>query len=445
MIACISPTENDLTETLNTLRYANRAKNMQKPPIPAHLLQFASAKKRKFASRIPPTPAKFIKLNNTLGPSTPSAALKRPVTTPKLNATVACSSSSSVKNIPSFSESLENISESEETMSEISSIYPPSSSKSVTSNIASEMANMTVLDATMLSPIIRRVLSEQQQQQSEREDRLFAKIELLEETLKHTKKTKTPNKRSPVYRRSPRLNNSNLLEETLISGPAFTETRQKMRVSTKTVDVEEMDEDVISSKPFSALKDVTNVVAEKMRRKSVHREKVEQTASPDLCRNSLEEKENEEAAKMAKSMGIDLQMFDDFDNKPKSVQKPKRSVRRTTMLPPELNKTLNESFKDRRRSSRLEALNKFKNPLEVKSNWQIFDQDKHNSNILTMLNSANLQMLQKIPAIGPKTAFLLHTHRELHGQFHSYQDLKTIPGLQKSFFNKFTKTHQVVL
>ena len=150
---------------------------------------------------------------------------------------------------------------------------------------------MTVLDATMLSPIIRRVLSEQQQQQSEREDRLFAKIELLEETLKHTKKTKTPNKSSPVYRRSPRLNNSNLLEETLISGPAFTETRQKMRVSTKTV---EMDEDVvISSKPFSALKDVTNV-AGKLRRKSQHREKVEQTASPDLCRNSLEEKENEE-------------------------------------------------------------------------------------------------------------------------------------------------------
>lgn len=141
MIACISPTENDLTETLNTLRYANRAKNMQKPPIPSHLLQFASAKKRKFASRIPPTPAKYIKLNNTLGPSTPSAALKRPVTTPKLNATVACSRSSSVKNVPSFSESLENISESEETMSEISSIYPPSSSKSVTSKIASEMGN----------------------------------------------------------------------------------------------------------------------------------------------------------------------------------------------------------------------------------------------------------------------------------------------------------------
>ena len=73
---------------------------------------------------------------------------------------------------------------------------------------------------------------------------------------------------------------------------------------------------------------------------------------------------------MAKEMGIDspLLMFgdeDDFDNNTqRTVRKKsvKRSVRRTTMLPPELSKTLNETFKDRRRSSRLEALDlKFKN------------------------------------------------------------------------------------
>ena len=101
--------------------------------------------------------------------------------------------------------------------------------------------------------------------------------------------------------------------------------------------------------------------------------------------------------------------------------------------------------KDRRRSSRIEALKNFKNPLEVTTNWTIFDQDKHNSNILNMLNSANLQMLQKLPAIGPKTAFVLHSHRELHGSFKSLSTLKEIPGLQKSFFNKFCKTHQVVI
>ena len=76
---------------------------------------------------------------------------------------------------------------------------------------------------------------------------------------------------------------------------------------------------------------------------------------------------------MAKEMGIDspLLMFgdedDDLQKIPRTDRKKsvKRSVRRTTMLPPELSKTLNETFKDRRRSSRLEALEKFKNPLDI--------------------------------------------------------------------------------
>ena len=81
---------------------------------------------------------------------------------------------------------------------------------------------------------------------------------------------------------------------------------------------------------------------------------------------------------MAKEMGIDspLLMFgdedDDLQKIPRTDRKKsvKRSVRRTTMLPPELSKTLNETFKDRRRSSRLEALEKFENPLEVRLNYE---------------------------------------------------------------------------
>ena len=41
MIACVSPAETDLTETLNTLRYADRAKQMKKPAVPPHLLKHA--------------------------------------------------------------------------------------------------------------------------------------------------------------------------------------------------------------------------------------------------------------------------------------------------------------------------------------------------------------------------------------------------------------------
>ena len=59
MISCVSPSESDLTETLNTLRYADRAKQMKKPPVPDHLLKHAQAqaKKRRLANMIPPTPA----------------------------------------------------------------------------------------------------------------------------------------------------------------------------------------------------------------------------------------------------------------------------------------------------------------------------------------------------------------------------------------------------
>ena len=76
-------------------------------------------------------------------------------------------------------------------------------------------------------------------------------------------------------------------EETLISGPAFSESRQKMRETENL----EMVDDLIQSKPFSALRDVTN--ADRLRRKSVHKQIVESTASPNLCKKSLEGKEND--------------------------------------------------------------------------------------------------------------------------------------------------------
>jgi hypothetical protein len=451
MIACISPTEADLAETLNTLRYANRAKNMQKPPIPSHLLEvgkMASAKKRRLAAMIPPTPAKFQRLNNTVGPSTPFQSAKKKVGTPKLNATVALTSTN-MKSIPKYSDSLENISEEhdEETLSEISTIYPPSASNSLHSTTTSAApeaaANMTLMDVSMLSPLLRKFAKQFK-------DDFF---QTLETTLKtRDVKIKTPNRSSPkeTSRRSARLPApvfDDSADETLISGPAFTASRNKMRHG-----VEEEVEDLIAKKTLSALKDVTN------NRRSCHKEAVEKTASPSLCTKSLKGKENDEVEQMAKSMGINspLSMFDDDDDnleQPSRITRmttqPKRSVRRTTMLPPELNRTLSESgiinTKDRRRSSRLEAMHKFNNPLEVKSNWRIFDQGQHNQNILDMLNSANLTMLQRLPAIGPKTAFILHTHKELRGPFESLEALKAIPGLPKSFFNKLTKAHQIIL
>ena len=71
------------------------------------------------------------------------------------------------------------------------------------------------------------------------------------------------------------------------------------------------------------------------------------------------------------------------------------------------------------------------------------DQEKHNSRILELLNTANIKMLQSMPAIGPKTAYLLMQHRELHHGFQSLDELKDIPGIQKNFYMKFVTTHQI--
>ena len=65
------------------MRYANRAKELTKPPVPKYLLKEAEAQKRKkkYAGlHIPPTPAHWkrphFKMNNTIETPTPSKRLK---------------------------------------------------------------------------------------------------------------------------------------------------------------------------------------------------------------------------------------------------------------------------------------------------------------------------------------------------------------------------------
>ena len=63
------------------------------------------------------------------------------------------------------------------------------------------------------------------------------------------------------------------------------------------------------------------------------------------------------------------------------------------------------------RYSSNDGTGEFKQPFDVKHNWKIRNQVKHNSQLLGLLNTANLKMLQAIPAIGPKTAYILYEHR----------------------------------
>ena len=97
-------------------------------------------------------------------------------------------------------------------------------------------------------------------------------------------------------------------------------------------------------------------------------------------------------------------------------------------------------------------------------------QKTHNNNILTLLNTANIAMLtvsdlpffspllclyllfpitvpffhqQKLPAVGPKSAFVIQQYRDLHDGIKTIEELKDIPGLAKTFYNKFCVQNQV--
>jgi len=159
-----------------------------------------------------------------------------------------------------------------------------------------------------------------------------------------------------------------------------------------------------------------------------------------------------------------------------AVKKPavKKSIRRTTMLTSEIfdGVTLADIRKDqqslamgnpnRRRSSRVERIyygspsnigkardqeeaSQFKHPLMVKENWKVLAgrQKTHNNNILTLLNTANTAMLTKLPAVGPKSAFVLQQYRDLHDGIKTIGELKDIPGLSRNFFDKFCTQNQV--
>jgi len=70
-------------------------------------------------------------------------------------------------------------------------------------------------------------------------------------------------------------------------------------------------------------------------------------------------------------------------------------------------------------------------------------QRTHNNNILTLLNTANTAMLTKLPAVGPKSAYVLQQYRDLHDGIKSIGELKDIPGLSRNFFDKFCTQNQV--
>ena len=77
-----------MQETVNTLKFANKAKSLSTNPIPAFLLEssgLSAAKKRKFGETIPKTPGVW---NKTISTPTPSKIVKKNNSRRHLNATI---------------------------------------------------------------------------------------------------------------------------------------------------------------------------------------------------------------------------------------------------------------------------------------------------------------------------------------------------------------------
>jgi len=79
----------------------------------------------------------------------------------------------------------------------------------------------------------------------------------------------------------------------------------------------------------------------------------------------------------------------------------------------------------------------------VDENWKVDQQKKHNENILNFLNSANMKVLQALPAVGPKSACVIHTYRDLNGEIKNLLELKSIQGLARNFWKKFVQDNQI--
>ena len=255
MIACISPAADDVKETVNTLRYANFVKRMEKPEMPAHL----NVSRTKM---LPPTPANFRKreLNHTI--ETPTPTKRR-----ALDGSAGWRMNKSASDLPKFPlETIRDVSEDFELSDSVSDI------SSIAHNAASS-ANLSVVEASrsVLSPMMRSLKDDLKKHI---EDTIKGQLEAS--ILMTAKKAKrTPRKTSSPVRRSPRLQGKSDdeekaeeeeeedFEETIISGAAFARVRDNMREAAGAV-------------VRNALGDVTN------KAKVEQKKKVEETASPVL-------------------------------------------------------------------------------------------------------------------------------------------------------------------
>lgn len=72
-------------------------------------------------------------------------------------------------------------------------------------------------------------------------------------------------------------------------------------------------------------------------------------------------------------------------------------------------------------------------------------QDDQNEAMVIFLNRASVKEIATLPAIGYKTAQLIYNHREMRGKFTSLMQIRNVPGINQTVFNKFLLQNQLTL
>lgn len=72
-------------------------------------------------------------------------------------------------------------------------------------------------------------------------------------------------------------------------------------------------------------------------------------------------------------------------------------------------------------------------------------QDDQNEAMVIFLNRASIKEIATLPAIGHKTAQLIHNQREMRGKFTCLMQIRNVPGISQTVFNKFLQQNQLTL
>jgi len=482
LIACINPNLANKLETVNTLKFAYEAKRIKIQPVPAHLITTApgiSGFNTPAANKTihTTTPSKLNtgskrNLNATIGtpgkrqriePKSGKSTFATPMVGNRTKSRIVSSTSTKlVTNAPSFTPS-------DVDLSGISMIEPPSDdsqeAEATTSNGMSFLPSQTISVAdlaSVLAPIMKNMQEELSSTMTQEMGKFMSTLAVG--SVKKSAMTPKKPAMTPVKKAKSRMTSSPNRE---LARLALEESSEAEEISTNATVLEKPtaaeDDDVISGigLPMSVVShprvsDIQKSVAIPSYDSPPSSSKKGSANSP-----TIEE--------MERSLGINPDspgeiLFSKPVAPSKAPLKPRRTTRRTTMMEGELNATLreirnvsmmrNDSPKDRRRSVRVAAQGKFygspsnmpveggfRHPLQTNENWKVLNVQKHRTNLLNILNSGNMKILQALPAIGAKSAIEIQQHRELNGEFSAIEDLKSVLG--ETVWKKFAVKNQI--